>query len=121
LAWIFALSYKVRSKDLQVRAGDWHQGAPANLGRELRGRVFGSVGCGGVSRTVHALLRPLGVDRQPTYDPYSTAERAAELGVEKGSLDQLMRESDFVSVHCPRSPETIDLIGSRELALMKPT
>ncbi|MEV4275304.1 NAD(P)-dependent oxidoreductase, partial [Actinoplanes xinjiangensis] len=54
------------------------------------------------------------------YDPYVQPARAAQLGVHLVGLDELLRESDFVSVHLPRTPETVGLIGEKELNLVKP-
>jgi D-3-phosphoglycerate dehydrogenase len=55
------------------------------------------------------------------FDPFATPERAASCGAQLVDLDYLLRESDFVSVHCPLTPETENLIGEREFGLMKPT
>src|SRR5256884_3265542 len=55
------------------------------------------------------------------YDPYVQPARAAELGVRGVGLEELLRESDFVSIHLPRTPETVGLIGEKELRLVKPT
>src|SRR3954454_1534102 len=54
------------------------------------------------------------------YDPYIPAARAAQLGVRLVPLDELLRESDFISIHLPKTAETVGLIGERELALCKP-
>ena len=55
------------------------------------------------------------------YDPYVKPEQVAELGVELVALDDLLRQSDYVSLHCPLIAETRGLIGAAQLALMKPT
>ena len=55
------------------------------------------------------------------YDPYVTSARADALGVQLVDLETLMRESDFVSIHLPRTPETVGLIGDHELSICKPT
>jgi D-3-phosphoglycerate dehydrogenase / 2-oxoglutarate reductase len=54
------------------------------------------------------------------YDPYVAAARAAQLGVRLVSLDELLAEADFISVHLPRNAETLGLLGERELRLVKP-
>src|SRR5262249_41841921 len=54
------------------------------------------------------------------YDPYIPPSRAAQLGVRMVSLDELLAESDFISVHLPKTAETTGLIGDRELHLVKP-
>jgi D-3-phosphoglycerate dehydrogenase len=55
------------------------------------------------------------------YDPYVSAARAAQLGVRLVSLEELLRVSDFISVHLPKTPETLGLIGEKELQLVKPS
>src|SRR5207248_3221539 len=55
------------------------------------------------------------------YDPYVPAARAAQLGARLVSLDELLAESDFITVHLPKNPETAGLLGDRELRLAKPT
>jgi D-3-phosphoglycerate dehydrogenase / 2-oxoglutarate reductase len=54
------------------------------------------------------------------YDPYVQPARAASLGVRLVGLDELLRESDFISIHLPKTPETVGLIGAKELATVKP-
>ena len=55
------------------------------------------------------------------YDPYVQPARAAQLGVRLVGLEELLRESDFISIHLPKTPETVGLIGAKELQLVKPT
>jgi D-3-phosphoglycerate dehydrogenase len=55
------------------------------------------------------------------YDPYVAPARAAQIGVRLVSLEQLLRESDFISIHLPKTPETVGLIGAEQLAMCKPT
>ena len=87
-------------------------------GRQLAGKTVGLIGCGYVARQVVALLKPFGV-RILTYDPYLSAERAAEIGVETRPLDDVLRESDIISNHAPITPETRHLIRARELGLLQ--
>ncbi len=54
------------------------------------------------------------------YDPYIQPARAAQLGVRLVGLEELLRESDFISIHLPKTPETVGLIGEKELAIVKP-
>jgi autoinducer 2 (AI-2) kinase len=89
-------------------------------GRELWEKTVGLVGLGAVGRAVAARLQPFGV-RLLAYDPYVAAEFAAVLGVMRVPLEQLLRQSDFVSLHTALTPETTGLIGAAQLAQMKPT
>src|SRR5690606_16869355 len=55
------------------------------------------------------------------YDPYVTEARAQQLGARLVSLEELLAESDFVTIHMPKTPETTGMIGAAQLASMKPT
>lgn len=119
LTLMLSLGHQVVRKDRITRSGDW---SPRNnyLGVELREKVIGIIGFGGIGRELARLLQPFGA-RLLAYDPFPNAESASALGVEYVDLDTLLRESDFVSIHCLLSPETRGLIGDRALSLMKRT
>lgn len=89
-------------------------------GVELCGRTLGLVGLGAIGARVARFAQGFEM-RVISYDPYLAPERASELGVELVSLDELLRESDFISVHCKVSDETKGLLGKREFSLMKPS
>lgn len=116
--WMMALSHHLMAKDRVVRTGQWEQ-RKDYLGRELRGRTLGIVGLGGIGRALLDLLRGFGMNQTLAFDPVLTAEQAAELGVKLVPLDELLSQSDFVSLHCPLNESTRDLIGERELNLMR--
>jgi len=88
------------------------------LGRSLGSQTVGVVGVGRVGRTVIGLCKAFGC-RVLAYDPYLTATDAAELGVEALSLDDLCAEASIVTIHAPVLPETIGMIGHRQLALLR--
>ena len=88
-------------------------------GRELRGLTVGLVGFGAVAQGLVPYLKPFGV-RIVTFDPYVSAERLADLGAERVEFDDLLRQSDVVSIHARVTPETRGMIGAAQLALMKP-
>lgn len=120
LALIFSLTKNLRVYDRQVRSGVWR----ANLrsrGVCVQGRTLGSVGLGNIAGEMFRMARGIGFGRLLSFDPYTTAERAAELGVDLVALDTLLRESDFIAINTPLNAETKGLIGTRELCLMKPT
>jgi len=118
VGWMIALSHNFRAKDILVRTGQWNL-APKYVGYELRDHVFGSIGMGGIARATIRLLEGFGMAQPIAYDPYADPAAAHALGVRLVSLDELMREADFVSVHCPLTEKTRNLVGARELALMK--
>jgi len=119
IGWMIALSHNVRIKDDLVRTGQWDERSK-HMGRELRDRTLGVIGLGGIGRKTIELLRAFGMKQPLAYDPFTSAEMAATLGVRLVTLEELLREADFVSSHCPLTEKTRGLIGARELALMKP-
>ncbi|MDB6128784.1 MAG: Hydroxypyruvate reductase [Verrucomicrobia bacterium] len=120
VGWMIALSHNVRMKDKLVRTGGWDTRS-RYMGSELRDRTLGLVGLGGIARTVLQLLANWGMKQPLVFDPFVDEATAAKLGARKVTLDELMRESDFVSIHCPLTEQTRGLIGAAQLALMKPS
>lgn len=86
--------------------------------RELYELNVGVIGAGFVGRHFIKLMSNFGVDIL-LYDPYVTAERASELGAKKVELEELLSESDILSIHAPSIPETENMINEKTLALMK--
>ena len=119
VGWMLALTHHMRAKDRLVREGRWGERSDF-MGRELRDRTLGVVGMGGIGRALVGLLAGFGMRPPLAFDPFLSPERAAEIGVTLVSLDDLLAQSDFVSVHCPLNDATRDLIGRRELALIRP-
>jgi D-3-phosphoglycerate dehydrogenase len=88
-------------------------------GVELYGKTLGVVGLGRVGTLVAQRAAAFGM-RIVAYDPYVAPERARTLGVELMSLEQLVGEADFVSIHLPKTPETVGLFGKELLGKAKP-
>jgi D-3-phosphoglycerate dehydrogenase len=84
----------------------------------LRGKSLGIVGFGRIGRAVAEKAKVFGMDIL-AYDPFLTPEGAARSGGRQVDLDTLLKESDFVTLHTPLIPETHNLIGEEQLALMK--
>lgn len=119
VGWLIALTHHFRAKDNLVRTGQWNERAKY-MGRELRERTLGIIGFGGIARKLVELLKGFGMNQPLVFDPFLKPEVAAASGVRLVSLDELLKQSDFVSLHCPLTEKTRGLIGARELALMKP-
>jgi D-3-phosphoglycerate dehydrogenase len=100
-----------------LKAGKWQRAA--FTGVELQGKVAGIVGLGKIGVLVAQRLAAFGMTVIAA-DPYLPAARGAELGIALVSLDELLAQADFISVHLPKNAETLGLIGERELALVKP-
>jgi D-3-phosphoglycerate dehydrogenase / 2-oxoglutarate reductase len=99
-----------------LRAGEWKRSKFTGI--ELYEKTLGIVGLGRIGVLVAQRLAAFGMD-VIAYDPYVQAGRAAQMGVRLVDLDTLLAESDFVSVHLPKTPETLGLIGADELAKAK--
>jgi D-3-phosphoglycerate dehydrogenase / 2-oxoglutarate reductase len=100
-----------------LKSGQWKRSA--FTGVELQDKVAGLLGLGKIGVLVAQRLASFGMT-VIAYDPYVAAARAAQLGVRLVSFEELLAESDFISVHLPRSAETIGLIGDRQLHMVKP-
>ncbi len=98
-------------------AGRWERSKWEGV--ELHGKVLGVVGLGRAGSLVAQRALAFGM-RLLAFDPYISAERAKAMGVELRSLEELFAESDFISIHTPKTPETANLVGRDLLAKAKP-
>ena len=119
IGWMLALTHRVLQKDRLVRTGRWDDRSQY-MGCELRDRTLGVVGLGGIGRKLVQLLQGFGMRQPIAYDPFASAEVFVESGVRKVDLEELLQTADFVSLHCPLNEQTRGLIGTDQLALMKP-
>ena len=115
LALILAFARDVLRFDREVRAGRWSYRS-AIPRRRLAGQTLGLVGWGDIAQLVARKARGLGL----AVVAHARHQLPAS-GVGFVTLDELMRQSDFVSIHVPLTPSTRHMIGARELALMKPS
>jgi D-3-phosphoglycerate dehydrogenase len=120
-ALILSLARRVTMLDRFVRAGSWG-GATAYTGKIVRlsTQTVGFVGFGRIARQAARNLENI-FGTLLAYDPYVTQEQADAHKVRMVSLDELLAQSDYVSVHTPLMPQTRGLIGAAQLAKMKPT
>ena len=119
LAMMLTLSKRIIETDRRMRAGP---DIPRNayIGRELLNRTVGVLGIGNVGGRVAELCRGLFNMRVLAYDPLLTAEQIKARGAEKVELDDLLRQDDFVSVHCPLTRQSRRMMDARAFGLMKP-
>ncbi|MFL7793782.1 MAG: phosphoglycerate dehydrogenase [Anaerolineae bacterium] len=118
IALMFALARNVPQAHASLSAGRWER--KKFMGVEVTGKTLGVVGMGRIGQ--HVARRARGLEmRVVAYDPYVATDLAEQMGVEMCELDELLAQADFVTVHVPKAPSTIGLIGEREMALMKPT
>ena len=115
-ALILSLARNVPQAYSSMKQGKWQRSA--FMGVEVRGRVLGIVGLGRVGTEVSIRARVFGMELV-AFDPFVSPDYAGRLGVELVSFDNLLSVSDFVTLHTPLTFNTRNLIGKRELALMK--
>ncbi|MEJ5365439.1 MAG: D-glycerate dehydrogenase [Desulfosoma sp.] len=121
-ALILAVARRVVEGDRMTREGRFRFWSPMHfLGTQVSGKVLGIVGLGRIGQAVAKRAR--GFDMKVLYYSRSRPgpETEAALGVTFAPLDELLKHSDFVSLHVPLTADTRHLIGARELSLMKPS
>ncbi|MEL6307489.1 MAG: D-glycerate dehydrogenase, partial [Chloroflexota bacterium] len=119
-ALLLATARRIPEGISYVRNGDWQTWNPIQLlGQDVHGATLGIIGLGRIGYATAKRAR--GFDMNILYHGGSTPEFAERTQAQAVDLDTLLRESDFVSVHTPLTPETEGMIGERELSLMKPT
>jgi len=123
LTWaiMMAVARRIVEADNFLRTGQWKGWAPClMLGHDVYGKTLGIVGLGRIGKAI--ARRAKGFDmRVLYYDTRRDEQAERELGVAYVPLENLLRESDFVSIHAPLTEKTRHLIGEKELRLMKPT
>jgi D-3-phosphoglycerate dehydrogenase len=117
LALMLSAARQVPAADATLRERTWKRSSFS--GTEIFGKTVGVVGLGRIGQLVAARLAAFGT-HIVAYDPYVSHARAAQLGIELLSLDELLSRADFISVHLPKTPETAGLIGKEALAKTKP-
>ncbi len=120
-ALMLAVARRVVEGDSLVRSGRWRRlSLDLLLGRDVHRATLGIVGVGRIGQAVAHRARGFGM-RILLYGRQADPRVAEEVGGEWVELAELLRRSDFVSLHVPLTPETRHMIGQRELAMMKPT
>lgn len=119
-AFILALSRRITQADRYVRSGEWTKSASFPLGCDLGKKTLGIIGCGRIG--VKVMKRAGAFDMDIIYyDVIRNTLAEEKYGAKHVTLEQLLRLSDYVSVHVPLAEKTEGLIGKNELALMKST
>ncbi len=116
VALLLSAARHIPAADASLREGTWARSR--FTGVEVTEKTVGVVGLGRIGVLVAQRLAAFGVTLI-AYDPYIQPGRAAQLGVRLVSLDELLRESDFITIHLPKTPETLGLIGAEQLAATK--
>lgn len=116
LAMALALSRKLIELDSSTRAGEWNRKA----GREISGKTWGLLGFGATARATAELLKGFKV-KVLAYDPFAkpTSEYLTSINAQMAQLNDVVSQSDFISVHLPSTPETKEVINAQLLSTMK--
>jgi D-3-phosphoglycerate dehydrogenase len=117
VALLLASARRVPAANESLKKGEWKRSKYSGV--ELFEKTVGIVGLGKIGVLVAQRLAAFGMN-VIAYDPYVQAGRAAQMGVRLATLDELLASSDFISVHLPKTPETIGLIGDEQLHKVKP-
>ena len=117
IALLLASARHISSAHAALRAGKWARSK--YTGAELFEKTLGVVGFGRIGQLVAHRMQAFGMN-VVAYDPYLQPARAAQLGVELVELDELLKRSDFITIHLPKTKETANLIGVEALKKVKP-
>ena len=117
MALMLALARRLPQADASMKQGRWEK--KKLEGMELRGKTLGLIGLGQIGSSVANLAKAFEMEIVAC-DPYVSSLLAGELGVKLGSLEDVLKSADFVSLHASATPETRHLLNARTLALAKP-
>ena len=117
LGMMISLVRKLIPAHNSVVAGQWKRAK--FLGTELYGKTLGIVGVGKIGVEVARRATAFGMNIVG-YDPFLSSNRAAQLGIEPLSLEEVWKRADFITLHTPLTPETRHMVGPKVLAMMKP-
>jgi len=118
IALVLALARHIPQANTMLKSGVWRRND--FIGTEVRNKTLGIIGLGNVGSEVARRAR--GLEMQViVYDPFISVDHARNLQAELVPLKQLLKESDFITLHIPLTKSTKGLIGDKELALVKPT
>jgi len=116
IAMMFALARDIPQANASTHAGKWEKSK--FMGVEVTAKTLGIIGCGNIGSIVAE--RGLGLKMKViAFDPFLTVERAADLGVEKVELDDLLARADFITLHTPMTPQTKNILNAANLAKTK--
>jgi len=119
MALLLALVRKIPYSNKLVQGGRWEMPAVVPIAR-LRGRTLGLVGFGRIPQLVAPKAQSFGI-KVITYDPYMPKEVIARAGVRPVEFEELVKSSDYISLHCPLGPQTKHLMNAKVFVMMKPS
>jgi D-3-phosphoglycerate dehydrogenase len=118
IALMMASARNISPAHASLRAGKWARSKFS--GTEMFEKTLGIVGFGKIGQLVAQRMKAFGMN-VIAYDPYLSAEKVSTLGVKLVELDELLKNSDFITIHLPKTKETVNLIGEEALSKVKPS
>jgi D-3-phosphoglycerate dehydrogenase len=118
IALMMASARNISPAHASLRAGKWARSKFS--GTEMFEKTLGIVGFGKIGQLVAHRMKAFDMN-VIAYDPYLNAEKVSTLGVKLVELDELLKNSDFITIHLPKTKETVNLIGEEALSKVKPT
>jgi D-3-phosphoglycerate dehydrogenase len=118
LAMMLSMSRYIADANQSVKTGQWDR--KSFVGVEVYKKTLGIVGLGKIGSHVAAAAKAMGM-KLLAYDPFISQERADQIGCRLVDLDLLIRESDYMTLHIPKTKETYHLFNAEAFAKMKPT
>ena len=116
MAMMFALARRIPQASASTHAGKWEKSK--FMGVELTGKMLGLIGAGNIGAIVAKKALGFGL-KVMAYDPFLTEERAKDLHIKKVELETLLSQSDIVTLHVPKTPDTTNIIDATALNTMK--
>ena len=118
LAMMMSMSRFIPAANASMKAGKWDR--KSYTGVEVYKKTLGVVGLGKIGAHVATVAKAMGMVLL-AYDPFVSKERADQLSCKLVEMDTLLRDSDYITLHIPKTPETANLINAESIAKMKPT
>jgi D-3-phosphoglycerate dehydrogenase len=118
IALMMASARNISPAHASLRAGKWARSKFS--GTEMFEKTLGIVGFGKIGQLVAHRMKAFDMN-VIAYDPYLNAEKVSTLGVKLVELDELLKNSDFITIHLPKTKETVNLIGEEALSKVKPS
>jgi D-3-phosphoglycerate dehydrogenase len=116
--YMFALARAIPQANATMKAGTWEKKKFAK-GARVAGKTAAVIGLGRIGATLARRCKACDMD-VIGYDPFLNDEQISKMGVKPASLETIWKEADFISVHVPLTDQTKNMIGAKEIALMKP-
>jgi D-3-phosphoglycerate dehydrogenase len=118
IALMLSLARHIPQAYISLTSGKWDRNK--FTGSEVRGKTLGIIGLGNIGSEVARRARGMEM-KILGFDPFVSADRASQLQVNMVPFEQLLKQSDFITLHIPLNAQTKELIGEKEIAMMKPT